>query len=84
MPLDTIGIVVDSARNWVYDEEKKIQSLWSTLEYAPCGNGRPIRYSQKRVCSINGIIEERYRIVKYKYIPRPKSDFEKVIEAFKK
>ncbi len=82
--IDTVSMVIDTARNWVHDQEELMVSNMVTLEYAPCGKGTPTRYRQQRICAINGIIQERFRIIRYKYIPKPKSEFEKVIESFKK
>ena len=82
--IDTVSIVMDTARSWVDDQEKLMVSSMDTADYAPCGKGTPTRYRQQRICAINGIIQERFRIIRYKYIPKPKSEFEKVIESFKK
>lgn len=82
--IDTISTVIDTARNWVDDQEDLVVSNMVTLEYAPCGKGTPTQYRQRRICAINGIIQERFRIIRYRYIPKPKSDFEKIIESFKK
>lgn len=76
--------IKDTVRSWVYDTEKMQVSNMTTLEWAPCGNGRPTTWEQYRVCQITGIRQVRYRIRSYKYIPKPKGDYEKAVDSMSK
>lgn len=84
VPLDTLGIVLDEKREWVYDEEKFVSSPSVHAVYAPCGQGNPDAYEMYRICAITGIKELRVRTITYKYIPKPKTDYQKIIQKFKK
>lgn len=76
--------IKDTVRSWVYDTEKMQVSNMTTLEWAPCGNGRPTIWKQYRVCQTTGIRQVRYRIRSYKYIAKTKSDYQRVIDSLPK
>lgn len=73
--------IKDTIRKWVYSPEKMQISNMVTLEYAPCGNGRPTTWEQQRICELTGIRQKRYRVRAYKYIPKPKTEFQKVVDS---
>ena len=73
--------IKDTIRKWVYSPEKMQISNSVTLEYAPCGNGRPTTWEQQRICELTGIRQKRYRVRTYKYIPKPKTEFQKVVDS---
>lgn len=76
--------IKDTIRKWVYDEERLQFSNMTTLEYNPCGSGKPITWEQYRVCQITGIRQRRYKIQPYEYIPKPKTDYQIVIDSLSK
>jgi hypothetical protein len=73
--------IKDTIRRWVYSPEKMQISNMVTLEYAPCGNGRPTTWEQQRICELTGIRQKRYRVRTYKYIPKPKTEYQKVVDS---
>lgn len=73
--------IKDTIRKWVYSPEKMQVSNMQTLEYAPCGNGRPTTWAQERICELTGIRQTRYRVRTYKYIPKPKTEYQKVVDS---
>lgn len=83
MSVDTLGSQpIEKKRHWVYDEIKLKQTAITTLEYNPCGSGKPTIYYQYRICSITGIKQIRYITIRYKYTPEPKTEYEKVLQDF--
>lgn len=76
--------IKDTIRKWVYDSENMQVSNTTTLEYAPCGNFRPSTWEQYRVCQITGIRQVRYRVRSYEYTPKPKSEYQKVVDSLPK
>jgi hypothetical protein len=76
--------IKDTIRKWVYDEERLQFSNTTTLEYNPCGSGKPIIWEQYRVCQITGIRQRRYKIQPYEYIPKTKSDYERTVDSLSK
>lgn len=83
-PVDTLGDVSTDARDWVYDKERYKIDLTVTADFAPCGRGMPDLYETIRVCSITGIRERKQRVITYRYIPKPETLYQKVIQKFKK
>lgn len=83
--IDTIlkSPIKNNIRSWVNSDEKLLVSNMTTMEYAPCGNGRPTRYIQYRICKITGIQQTRTKIIEYKYIPKPKTEYEKTVDSLK-
>lgn len=73
--------IKDTIRKWVYSPEKMQVSNIQTLEYAPCGNGRATTWQQERICELTGIRQKRYRVRTYKYIPKPKTEYQKVVDS---
>lgn len=82
--VDTLGDVLTDARDWVYDEERYKIDLTVTADFAPCGRGTPDIYETIRICSITGIRERKQRVITYRYIPKPKTPYQKAIQKFKK
>ena len=85
-PVDTLFYkpIKDTVRKWIYDEERMQVSNMTTLEYAPCGNGRPTTWEQYRACQITGIRQVRYKVRSYKYIPKQKSEYQKLVDSLPK
>lgn len=73
--------IKDTIRKWIYDAEKMQYSTITTLEYSPCGNGRPTIWEQYRVCQITGIRQMRRKIQSYIYIEKPKSEYQSAIDS---
>lgn len=82
--VDTLGKMeyFSVYRRWVYD-------LWkprpyyqvNDLVWTPCGRGYPDVTEQYRVCSLTGIRQKRERIVHYKYIEPPMSEYQRVTDS---
>jgi hypothetical protein len=79
-----IGNRPDSGqRDWVESEPKAREVNYMPAVYYPCGNPQAIIYDQYRVCCITGIQQHRTIIEGYKYIPKPKSEYQKAVEALR-
>ena len=72
--------IKDTVRNWVYDAEKLMLNNLTYAMYCPCGCGYDKKYSQYRVCSITGIRQIRYKVHPYEYKPKPKSEYQQVVD----
>jgi len=81
--VDTVGNkpINTPKRNWVESGWEDISPQWMTLEYTPCGKNVPDKYRMYRVCSITGIRQSKDKTINYKYIPRPMSEYEKVVDS---
>lgn len=81
--VDTISNapVKTKKRDWVYDMETEITSSQVDLVYYPCGRNPDYTTRQFRICKITGIRQQRYGVVKYKYIPPPKSEFQRALDS---
>lgn len=75
--------IKNSKRDWVYSDYKYVSNLITTLEYCPCGCGKSEKWTQERVCRITGILQIRYKIQGYQYIPNPKNYYDKVVDSLK-
>lgn len=73
--------IKDTARNWVYNEEKMVISSIATLQFCPCGCGDDTRWEQYRVCKITGIRQVRFKIQSYDYKPKPKTEYKMAIDS---
>lgn len=81
--VDTLGSQpIEKKRHWVYDEIRLKQTAITTLEYNPCGSGKSTIYYQYRICIITGIKQIRYITIRYKYTPKPQTEYEKVLQDF--
>lgn len=82
--VDTLGKKeqFDTARHWVYDEEKPVApSGWTDAVYRPCGFGSDEQYQQFRVCSLTGIRQKRARYIPYKYVEPPRTEYQRVEDS---
>ncbi len=76
--------ITDTVRRWIYNDYEFVFRTNSSnllLSYCPCGCGYDDRWMQQRVCAVTGIRQYRYRIQTFKYIPKPKSDYEKAVDS---
>lgn len=69
------------SRDWVYEKEKYVTKPTMTLAYFPCGNPENQVYTQRRVCKLTGIIQERSRIIGYDYIEPDKTEYQQAIDS---
>lgn len=61
---------------WIYDEWKTELSHTVLAVHCPCGCGWDKKIYQDRVCGL-GIIQRRWKITTYKYIPKPESNYDR-------
>lgn len=61
---------------WIYDEWKRELSPAVLAVYCPCGCRWDDKEYQDRVCGL-GIIQRRWKITTYKYIPKPESNYDR-------
>lgn len=82
--IDTLFEVTTDKRDWYHDEIKPLfdNSLTHLVHY-PCGKNPSASYTQKRICKITGIIEERLIIERYRYEPKEKNMFDQIKDQFK-
>ncbi len=84
-PKDTLGVVKTDKREWVQEKEWNYPPLGpSKTVYCPCGCPDDIIRTQKRVCRLTGIIQERRKITAYTYTPPPLSTYEQVVDSIKR
>ena len=79
--IDTINSNSDTT--WIYSEWKTEYKNYTLTVYCPCGCGWNFKKYQRRVCGYSGIIQQRWQISVYKYIPKPKTEYEKLIDKLK-
>jgi hypothetical protein len=70
--------------DWVYDEIRSIETNGTLSVYYPCGCGHEKVMYQDRVCKNTGVLQRRDVIQKYKYIPKPKNNFQKTLDSLSK
>jgi hypothetical protein len=80
---DTINYCDTCNDKWTYSKWKVINSNVVYLVYCPCGCGYPTEKYQYRI-NERGIRQKRYEITTYKYIPKPKTDYEQKLESIRK
>jgi len=78
--IDTLNYNVRGDTCWVSSGWEYDMKSSTYLVYCPCGCGRGTKRFQKRVCGL-GIIQQRWEITSYKYIPKPKSEFDKRVDS---
>jgi hypothetical protein len=71
----------DTLRQWVYDKIRVVGGNMTYATYSPCGNGDDVKFTQIRVCKLTGIVQKRYIIQSFTYIPKPKSEYELTIDS---
>ncbi len=81
--IDTIkgGNPESKWRKWAYSGEERFSNFINRQLFNPCGSGDDIKWIQFRICRITGIRQHRYKVQSYKYIPKPKSEYELVIDS---
>lgn len=72
----------DTLRSWVYDEERLVIDTYTYAAYCPCC-AHEVKFQQYRICQLTGIRQLRYKVQRYHYKPKPKTDYQKTVDSFK-
>ncbi len=80
--IDTINFNPESDPAWIMSEWE-VEYSEMTLLYCPCGCGYDTKRYMYRI-NKKGIRQIRYEIATYKYIPKPKSDYERLLDSLLK
>jgi hypothetical protein len=78
--IDTINYCEKCDTVWTYTAWGYKYEPIVTLAYRPCGDGKPSRKYQNRVNN-KGIIQQRWHIIEYEYIPKPKTEYEMKLDS---
>jgi hypothetical protein len=77
--IDTINYDPSASEEWVYSNWVTSPSYLTTLVYCPCGCGDPTYRDCYRI-NLRGIRQRQTEITFYKYVPKPKTGYEKTVE----
>jgi len=85
-------VLVDSAYDKTVDDYNYYYSeLWEYpqtdllhLVYYPCGYVSDIKRVQFRICDLSGRHEKQFSWMKFRYVPRPVSSYQKTLQKFNK
>ena len=76
---DTINYNPNADTTWVCSNWQVEFKNYTTLAFCPCGCGYDTVRYMDRINSV-GIRQRRFEIIKYKYYPKPKSEYEQKLE----
>jgi len=77
--VDTINYQPNADTTWVCSGWETEYKNYTTLVYCPCGCGYDTVKFMYRINSV-GIRQRRFEITKYKYYPKPKSEYEQKLD----
>lgn len=77
--IDTINYEPSASEEWVYSNWVTPTTYLTTLIYCPCGCGDPTYRDRHRI-NLQGIQQRQTEITFYKYVPKPKTDYDKTVE----